>query len=109
MIFVLNRCNRITQLNLANTSITNNSVAIILEYSNFSLEKVDFTYTNIYFLEFLALKSMPKLKDLCCDHLETDEVSLLRKQLRHLKINEDYFDIASPRQSFEPSDGFWEI
>ena len=47
-------------------------------------------------------------KDLCCDHLEPDEILILKKALPHLNINEDYFDIASPRQSFDSNDGFWE-
>ena len=79
-----------------------------MEYLNSSLEKVDFTYTNLNIPEVTALKSMPNLKYLCCDHLQEDEVSLLRKLLPHLQINEDYFDIASPRQTFEPTDGLWE-
>ena len=46
-------------------------------------------------------------KDLCCDHLKPDEILVLKKALPHLNINEDYFDIASPRQSFDSNDGFW--
>ena len=60
--FSLFRCNRLTELNLANTSITNNSVGIIIEYLKHSLKKIDFTYTNIHFSAFLPLQSMPKLK-----------------------------------------------
>ena len=64
---LVERCNKITHLNLSFTRITNDSVQIIIKHLNKTLEILDVcsTYT-VTFAALLELKSMPRLKTLIC-------------------------------------------
>jgi hypothetical protein len=69
---LVSRCNKITELDLSFTEITNDSVDSIIEHLN-SLEKlsvVGYPNTKIDFSTLLQLKSIPTLKILCwgCFH-----------------------------------------
>jgi hypothetical protein len=116
---LVQRCNKITELNLRDTSITNDSVKSIVEHLNF-LEKLDISYNNIEFATLLQLKSIPTLKTLRCfeddddfeDEEITEKIKNLKLQLPHISINEDSLQIAIPRKdpfSDYHLDWFWEI
>ena len=112
---LVRRCRKITELNLSETSITDDSVESIAEHLN-SLEKLDVSFTNINTL--LQLKSIPTLKIL---HFfgyhrkeDVEKIKNLKLQLPHISINEDgdFFQIAGPTKKVNRSidhDWFWEI
>ena len=68
---LVHRCNKITELNLSFTEITNDSLESIIKHLN-SLEKLDIHYTNIDFSMLYQLKSIPTLKILHCQKTEDD-------------------------------------
>ena len=120
---LVQRCNKITELNLSDTSITNDSVKSIVKRLN-SLEKLGVYGTNIDFSTLLQLKSVPTLKVLHCfvhGVKDTEEIKNLKMQLPHININpsDDYFHIATSRKkedldlamdiSNDLADWFWEI
>ena len=90
---LVRRCNKITELDLSGTSITNDSVESIIKNLR-SLEKLDLGYTNVDFSSLLQLKSIPSLKMLFCfDHRNTKEYTEntknLKLQLPHININDE--------------------
>ena len=88
VITLVNRCKKITDLNLMVTSISNNSVTTIIGTQSENLEKLG--VSNIDFKKLLELRSMLKLKVLNFDNIVTlDELTILKNQLPHLNINED--------------------
>ena len=115
---LVQRCNKITELNLSDTSITNDSVKSIVEHLNF-LEKLDIGYNNIEFATLLQLTSIPTLKTLRDDEEEKEEsekIKHLKQHLPHISINEDSHQIARPRkdpfvlaENENYLDWFWEI
>ena len=103
------RCNKITELKLNCTLITNDSVESIVEHLNF-LEKLDLTYIrNIEFTTLLKLKSIPTLKTLLCyeGEEETEMIKTLKLHLPHISINEDYLQIARSRKDPFSVDHDW--
>ena len=113
------RCNKITELNLSFTEITNDSVNSIIKHLN-CLEKLDVESTKIDFSTLLQLKSVPTLKILLCSFKNEDPpfeedaeaIKNLKLQLPHIRINEDYLHIACPTKEVNGSivqDWFWEI
>ena len=117
---LVQRCKKIKELNLENTSITNDSVKSIVESLN-SLEKLDVSCTKIKFTALLQLKSVPTLKILRCfphyvyqNQTYKDKIKKLVLLLPDISINkpEDSFQIASPKKRVNGSidhDWFWEI
>ena len=111
---LVRRCNRITELNLCGTSITNESVKSIVEHLNF-LEKLGVYRTNIDCSTLLKLKSIPTLKVLHCfgrGETDTERIKNLKLQLPHISINpsDDFPHIATSRKKRGwKGDWFWEI
>ena len=114
---LVRRCNKITELDLSFTPITNVSVDSIIKHLNF-LEKLDISYTDIDLSTILQLKSIRTLKFLRCfgkeEYLKeyTEKVKNLKLQLPQISINEEYLHIASPTKEVNGSidlDWFWEI
>jgi hypothetical protein len=112
---LVRRCNKITELQLSDTSITNDSVKSIVKHLN-SLENLGVYCTNIDFSTLLQLKSIPTLKVLhCFDHGErdTEKIKNLKLQLPHISINppDDHLHIATSRkkEDWHLYDWFWEI
>jgi hypothetical protein len=109
------RCNKMTELNLSGTSITNDSLKSIITHLK-SLEKLDLDFTNIDLSSILQLKLIPSLKVLRCFHGQNKEnpekIKNLKQQLPHIRINEDDFHIAysakEVNNSIDP-EWFWEI
>ena len=111
------RCNKITELDLSFTPITNVSVDSIIKHLNF-LEKLDIGYTDIDLSKILQLKSIRTLKFLRCfgkeEHLEeyAEKIKNLKLQLPHIRINEKYPVIAHSKKTVNRSidrNWFWEI
>jgi len=107
------RCNKITELDLSFTPITNVSVDSIIKHLNF-LEKLDIGYTDIDLSKILQLKSIRTLKFLRCFGKEEDaeKIKNLKLQLPHVHINEDYPVIAHSKKTVNRSidrNWFWEI
>ena len=112
---LVTRCNKITELNLRFTEITNDSLESIIEHLNV-LEKLDVPYTNVDFFMLRQLKGIPTLKVLRCFTLkkdDTEKIKNLKLQLPHVSINEEYLHIARPycRDCKVPDwrDRLWEI
>jgi hypothetical protein len=116
---LVRRCNKITELNLSYTEITNDSLESIIKHLNY-LEKLDVHYTDIDFSMLLQLKSIPTLKILHCLGQKTEDdtwkVRDLKLRLPHISINEEHLRIASSKkfwsknQSYDPpGDWLWEI
>ena len=104
---LVERCNKITHLDLKYTSITNYSVTSIYEQLKTSLQKLKIKGSEIQidFAKIFQLKSMPALKTLICDvnDNEDDDIENLNQQLPNVSINEEEeLYIANP---FNGSDG----
>ena len=88
---LVQRCIKITELNLYDTSISNGSVSIVRNL-NF-LEKLNVGRNNIDFSALLELKWIPTLKILnCSSHYDRDlekieNLKALKLQLPHITIN----------------------
>ena len=107
---LVHRCNKITELDLSFTEISNDSVDTIIGHLN-SLEKLSVRYTKIDFYTLLQLKSIPTLKIL---HYfgyhrkeDVEKIKNLKLQLPHISINEEYLHIASPNDG--DLEWIWEI
>ena len=112
---LVQRCNKITELNLSDTSITNDSVQSIVKHLN-SLEKLGLYNTNIDFSTLLQLKLIPTLKVLHCfghGEKDTEEITNLKLQLPLISINppDDNLHIATSqkKEDWDLVDWFWEI
>ena len=109
------RCNKITELNLSATSITNDSIEVIVKHLN-SLEKLDLYFTWIDRVgdisPVLQLKSIQTLKSLRCFYGKTEKIKNLKLQLPHISINEEQLHNACSTKEVNGSMvpcWFWEI
>jgi hypothetical protein len=96
---LVRRCNKITELDLKYSMITNDSVKSIIEHLS-SLEKLDLSNTNVDFSMLLQLKSIPTLKVLRCGQYkkeDPEEIKNLKLCLPHVRINEEYLHINFPK------------
>ena len=85
---LVQRCIKITELNLYDTSITNDSVSIVRNLK--FLEKLSIGRNNISFSTLLELKSVPTLKILNCSssyNRELEKIENLKLYLPHITIN----------------------
>ena len=81
---LVQRCNKITHLDLRFSPITNDSVQSIIQHLNTSLEEFNVVYTEIDFDALLQLKSVATLKLLGCsvDH----RLSRFHTRKRNLRL-----------------------
>jgi len=107
---LVQRCQKITELDLSSTEITNASLESIIKNLNY-LEKLNVESTNIEFSMILQLKSIPTLKTLRCQFYdENDEkIKNLKLQLPHISIDEEYLNIAHPKKDIFDDCQLWEI
>ena len=107
---LVERCNKITELDLGSTSITNDSVGSIVTNLK-SLEKLDVSYTKIDSIALIQLGSVKTLMFLRWQNIEIDQIRFLRKKLPHLSINTSYLSriARSTSNTVQYEDGFWEI
>ena len=109
---LVERCQKITELNLSFTSITNDCVDSIATHLNSSLEKLDVSHTKIDSTALLELKSVGTLKVLRCSVKNIEKERHLRKNLPQVIINKDEYlsSIAtSTSDTVDYENGFWEI
>ena len=95
---LVRRCNKMTELDLKYSSITDDSMKSIIEHLN-CLEKLDVSNTNVDLSMLLQLKSIPTLKVLRFGWYkkeDPEEIKNLKLRLPHVSINEEYLNIASP-------------
>ena len=116
---LVSRCNKITDLSLRHTSITNDSVGSIVEHLK-SLKKLDVGGTNIDVSTLTQLRSISTLKTLNClsgnrlsrDKEDIKKIKNLKLPLPQVSINEEYFHIACSTKEvnghIDPG-WFWEI
>lgn len=100
---LVERCHKLSVLNLQCTSVTNNSVTNIIENLRNNLEELDVTCLNVGYIKLLELKSMPLLKVLNCYRKDVENLKI---QLPHLTINERTITVAG---NLSPENGIWEI
>jgi hypothetical protein len=112
---LVQKCNKITELALGFTQITNKSMESIVKNLS-SLEKLDVCYTKIDYPTLLQLKSIPTLKVLNCfgrqKKKDAEKIKNLKLQLPHVNINEEYLFIATSSKEVDDEvdlDWFWEI
>ena len=92
---LVKRCNKITELALGHTHISNITLTNIIENLKYTLEKLDLTYCWVQNLtKYYELKSMPKLEYLRMGTLSDDEVVTLKNELPNVKIGRDFLKIA---------------
>ena len=109
---LVERCKKITELDLSFTSITNYCVDSIATHLNSSLEKLDVSHTKIDSTALLELKSVGTLKVLRCSVKNIKKRRNLRKNLPQVIINKDEYlsSIAtSTSDTVDYENGFWEI
>ena len=102
---LVSRCNQLKELVVAGTSITDESVSIIVQNLTVTLEKLDVCYTKISFDKICEFRAMPNLKFLNCSYGRTmprffDEQKNLKKWLPEIGINLGDFHIAKTWKSF---------
>ena len=111
---LVQKCNKITELELSFTQITNKSMESIVRNLS-SLEKLDISYTKIDYPTILQLKSVPTMKVLRCfgsysrKKNYAEKIKNLKLQLPHISINEEYLHIAKPSKEVYGEDWIWEI
>ena len=108
---LLPRCCKLTELDLNYTSITNQTVPIIIENLSKTLVKLSLPYEIDDLSKLMELKRMSKLKYLWLERYRVPSVKkdTLKKSLVGIEINEGGLRIAYPDQIFESKKGIWEI
>ena len=114
---LVTRCNKIAELNLGGlTKITKQSLSIIIENLQLTLEKLSFEPTLVRFNlnDLLQLKRMENLKLLCYDmdeYWNYIDWRWLKQQLPNIRINAKPGNriIAIPCQPKKKRQEFWEI
>ena len=117
---MVSRCIQLKELDLDFNLITNLAVLIISDYCQnlvkLKLPKKHEDEIDLYILQ--ELDSMPNLEYLWLKTNENDETEeILLALLPHLNINAEWirtpvksrFQIACPRQTIFPDEGFWEV
>ena len=88
---LVSRCNKITELDISCSELTDASITSVIKHLKQSLKKLDisgFSKVLMTFEKVLELKSMPNLEVLNYG-FKSWHTMVLRKKLPHLKINED--------------------
>ena len=95
---ILSRCNQLQELVVARSSITDDSVSIIVNSLSQTLEKLDVCDTKISFDKLAEFRVMTKLKFLNCGYGHTcrdrNKLKILTNQLPNIGINLGDFHIA---------------
>ena len=116
---LVTRCNKLSVLNLQNTTITNDSLTHISENLPYTLEKLHVGWCHhITYDKLTKLKSMSKLNDLNwginCDRMGTYGVpSNGRFEKENLKMLMPFVTfgetISADERKLSPADGIWDI
>ena len=120
---LIRRCNKLKELSIHQTSISNYSISHIIENLRETLEKLDVGSTNTDLTKILELRSIPLLKVLTWfpkGRPSSRQVQNLKNQFPEIIVNErpkqsfgfDFpknIGIGSSNQLFPVDSGFWEI
>ena len=95
---LLSRCNKIKELDLSRTSISDNSVPKIVKYLKNTLEKLDISNTGISVDKLIEFRAMSRLSvlNIGCKPGQADSIENLRTQISDIKLNLVDFNIAYP-------------
>ena len=106
---LLNRCNKLMELNFSGTQVSNKSVSTIVEKLSPTLTYLEANQINLSGL--LKLASMPKIKVLGHIHLSEEDQKKFEGIMPHLcnEAVEGYGYIAMPYHNFYPAENVWEI
>jgi len=102
---LVKRCNKITHLDLIFSGITNDSLQSIVQHLNTSLEELDVNGTIVDFDALLQLKSVATLKSLH-SLLDVENIKILKIQLPHVRIPDEFLNIAWPNKMVND---FWDF
>ena len=116
---LLNRCNKLTELDFSGTQVSNKSVSIIVETLSPTLTKLETSYGLINLSDLLKLAAMPKIQVLGYDLLSEEDQKKFEEIMPHLCDEaiekagiDDYVNIAMPYQKYQsssPAEKVWEI
>ena len=103
---LVTRCNKLSVLNLLNTSITNDSLTHIIENLQQTLEKLDvYMCDDVTYAKLTMLRSMLKLKDL--NYMgSAGEIQDLKNVMPFVRIGEI---ITADERELSPADGIWDV
>ena len=89
---LVSRCNKITDLDLYGTSISNLTLMSIIGNLKLTLEKLKLPgWQDIHYVNLIQLKSFSRLRRLdCILHCNCCDFKSLKKQLPHVSINPQY-------------------
>ena len=114
---LLNRCNKLTELDFSGTQVSNKSLETIVEKLSPTLTKLESSCFNLS--DLLKLATMPKIQVLGYDLLSEEDQKKFEEIMPHLSNEaiekagiEDYVNIAMPYQKYEssnPAEKVWEI
>ena len=103
---LVTRCNKLSVLNLRNTSITSDSLIHIIENLQQTLEKLDvYLCDDVTYAKLTKLKSMPKLTDLNY-MVSAGEIQDLKNLMPFVRIGEI---ITADERELSPADGIWDV
>jgi len=110
---LVNRCNKITELDLNYTNITNMSAYYIIEALGDNLTRLDVSNTKIDSTKLLELKSMPKLeffRAVNCQILGDIRTEAL-VEIYNSNLPSLHFEIAKPTNlnCQSPKEGLWDV
>jgi hypothetical protein len=103
---LVTRCNKLSVLNLLNTSITNDSLTHIVENLQQTLEELDvYLCDDVTYAKLTTLKSMPKLKNLNFSGSNQEEKDL-KKLMPFVRCGEI---ITADERKQSSADGIWDV
>ena len=103
---LLNRCNKLTELNFTGTQVSNKSVSTIIEKVSPTLTNLEASCFNLS--DLLRLATMPKIQVLKNEPLSEEDQNKFEEIMPHLSA-EDPIRIAKPYTIFYPTEKIWEL
>ena len=114
---LLNRCNKLTELDFSGTQVSNKSLETIVEKLSPTLTKLESSCFNLS--DLLKLATMPKIQVLGYELLSEKDQKKFEEIMPHLSneaiekaVINDYVNIAMPYQKYtssNPAEKVWEI
>ena len=108
---LVNRCNRLLELDLSDASaISNKAVTHIVQFLSGTLRKLSLSRCfDIHPAKFLEVNTMPQLKNLnIFGMLLPHKLEILKKQLPHLSVNEDHLCYIARSATGDKKNQLWD-
>jgi len=109
---LVNRCNRLLELDLSDASaISNKAVTHIVQHLSGTLRKLSLSRCfDIHPAKFLEVNTMPQLKNLnIFGMLVPYKLEILKKQLPHLSVNEDHLCYIARSATGDKKNQLWDV